>query len=248
MHRPPTPPIHSAQQQQQQGESPLYPPNQRHHQEPEGEGTVPYHQTPNTNSGIMMMPAPSSEPPWRQQQYQEQQQQQLSMQQRQHPPMHPMIQPNVQPNMMMPPPQPNSMHHASMQPPPMGMLWYVPEATGSSSGLAPVRQPRRYRTVRRVPLVKGNLVLDCPVPVQYLNSVPMRDRKEFTHMRYTAVTSDPADFANAYTLRQDLMDRNAELFICITMYNVRMRTQSPIFPVILTRALHVRIFRKMKSC
>ncbi|ORZ01326.1 chitin synthase 1 [Syncephalastrum racemosum] len=122
--------------------------------------------------------------------------------------------------MMLPLPQPHSMHHTPMQPPPMGML----------CGFAPARQPRRYRTVRRVPLVKGNLVLDCPVPVQYLNSVPMRDRKEFTHMRYTAVTSDPAEFANTYTLRQDLMDRNAELFICITMYNED--------EVLLSRTLH----------
>ncbi|KAI8366696.1 chitin synthase 1 [Radiomyces spectabilis] len=85
---------------------------------------------------------------------------------------------------------------------------------------APTRQPRRYRTIRRVPLIKGNLVLDCPVSNRYLEAVPRRDRKEFTHMRYTTVTADPADFAGSYHLRQELIgDPPTELFLCITMYN-----------------------------
>ncbi|KAI8144107.1 glycosyltransferase family 2 protein [Fennellomyces sp. T-0311] len=96
--------------------------------------------------------------------------------------------------------------------------------------LAPARQPRR-RTVRRVPLVRGNLVLDCPVPEQYLQSVPRRNEKEFSHMRYSAVTSDPATYnAESYTLRQELMDRQTELFICITLYNED--------EILLSRTLH----------
>ena len=87
--------------------------------------------------------------------------------------------------------------------------------------LAPARQPRR-RTIRRVPLVEGNLVLDCPVPDQYLQAVPRRNDKEFQYMRYTAVTADPADYPHKnYKLRQELMERRTELFICITLYNVK---------------------------
>lgn len=86
------------------------------------------------------------------------------------------------------------------------------------------------------------MILDCPVPTRYLQSVPIKDTKEFTHMRYTgkhnadyylfsfftknirfvAATCDPKDFASeGYTLRQQLLGRETELFIVLTMYNVR---------------------------
>ncbi|KAI8979668.1 chitin synthase 2 [Mycotypha africana] len=85
---------------------------------------------------------------------------------------------------------------------------------------APRRQPRRYKTTKRVKLTKGNLVLDCPVPSRYLQAVPIKDTKEFTHMRYTAATCDPKDFVReGYTLRQQLLGRETELFIVLTMYN-----------------------------
>lgn len=112
---------------------------------------------------------------------------------------------------LIPPPAPGP----SFQPPFQQPYYYMPEWLG----LAPARQPRRYHTVRRVPLTKGNLVLDCPVPVQYLQSTPRRAGSEFEQMRYTAVTSDPANF-ESYTLRQTSLYRATELFICITMYNV----------------------------
>jgi chitin synthase len=51
---------------------------------------------------------------------------------------------------------------------------------------------------------------------------PRRDEREFTHMRYSAVTSDPNDFKEAgFTLRQVHYDppRKTELFIVMTMYN-----------------------------
>jgi chitin synthase len=68
--------------------------------------------------------------------------------------------------------------------------------------------------VKKVALTGGNLVLDCPVPSKYLAAVPRKDEKEFTHMRYTAATCDPSEFANQnYTLRQALMGRSTELFI-----------------------------------
>jgi chitin synthase len=90
-------------------------------------------------------------------------------------------------------------------------------------GQAPVRQPRRYKTTKRVELFKGNLVLDCPVPTKLLSMVPRSDEREFTHMRYTACTCNPDDFKReSYTLRQELYDprRSTELFIVLTMYNV----------------------------
>lgn len=67
----------------------------------------------------------------------------------------------------------------------------------------------------------GNLVLDNPVPNKYLQRVQRRDDNEFTHMRYTAATCDPADFLkDNYKLRQNLLNRETELFIVLTMYNV----------------------------
>ncbi|ORX47248.1 chitin synthase 2 [Hesseltinella vesiculosa] len=87
-------------------------------------------------------------------------------------------------------------------------------------GSAPSRQPRRFKTTRKVKLTRGNLVLDCPVPTRYLQAVPLKDTKEFTHMRYTGATCDPKDFAaEGYTLRQQLLNRKTELFIVLTMYN-----------------------------
>ncbi|KAL1918777.1 uncharacterized protein VTP21DRAFT_2799 [Calcarisporiella thermophila] len=81
------------------------------------------------------------------------------------------------------------------------------------------RRPCRRKT-RRVQLVRGNLVLDCPVPTKLLQAVGKRDHDEFTHMRYTAATCDPNDFCRSnYTLRQRLYERETELFIVITMYN-----------------------------
>lgn len=85
----------------------------------------------------------------------------------------------------------------------------------------PHHQLRRYKT-KRIPLVKGNLVLDCPIPDKLLEAVPRKDSEEFTHMRYTAATCDPDDFqTSGYTLRPRIYGRQTELFIVVTMYNVR---------------------------
>jgi chitin synthase len=49
-----------------------------------------------------------------------------------------------------------------------------------------------------------------------------RNEREFTHMRYSAATSDPNDFKDdGFTLRQVHYDppRRTELFIVLTMYN-----------------------------
>ncbi|KAI8889323.1 glycosyltransferase family 2 protein [Backusella circina FSU 941] len=97
---------------------------------------------------------------------------------------------------------------------------FNPPSPNMHYGEAPRRQVRRYKTTRKVKLTRGNLVLDCPVPTNYLQGLPYQDGKEFTHMRYTAATCDPKDFVTeGYTLRQQMLNRKTELFIVLTMYN-----------------------------
>ncbi|KAJ5613772.1 hypothetical protein N7528_007426 [Penicillium herquei] len=98
---------------------------------------------------------------------------------------------------------------------------------------------RRWKTVKEVQLFNGNLVLDCPIAPRLLSQVPHADppgRDEFTHMRYSAATCDPADFfEERFTLRQKLFakPRHTELFIVVTMYNeddfLFARTMSGVF-------------------
>ncbi|KAJ5210590.1 Chitin synthase [Penicillium cf. griseofulvum] len=98
---------------------------------------------------------------------------------------------------------------------------------------------RRWKTVKEVQLFNGNLVLDCPIAPRLLSQVPHAEppgRDEFTHMRYSAATCDPADFfEERFTLRQKLFakPRNTELFIVVTMYNeddfLFARTMSGVF-------------------
>ncbi|KAI9590938.1 glycosyltransferase family 2 protein [Syncephalis fuscata] len=81
-------------------------------------------------------------------------------------------------------------------------------------------QDGRRRSIRRIELTSGNLVVDCPVPDRILTNAVYRDGEEFTHMRYTACTSDPNDFIRErYTLRPVLYGRETEIFVVMTMYN-----------------------------
>jgi chitin synthase len=60
------------------------------------------------------------------------------------------------------------------------------------------------------------------VPPQVLQYCTNKEENEFSHMRYSAVTSQPDDFQkDQFTLRQQLYNppRETELFIGITMYN-----------------------------
>ncbi|KAI0345496.1 glycosyltransferase family 2 protein [Trametopsis cervina] len=89
-------------------------------------------------------------------------------------------------------------------------------------GRIPQRVPRRYKTIKKVELFHGNLVLDPKVPSKLLNMCALKNEREFTHMRYSAATCDPNDFKESgFTLRQVLYDppRRTELFIVMTMYN-----------------------------
>ncbi|EJU02992.1 glycosyltransferase family 2 protein [Dacryopinax primogenitus] len=89
-------------------------------------------------------------------------------------------------------------------------------------GRIPQRVPRRYKTIKKVELTKGNLVIDCAVPTKLLDMCSNRTDREMTFMRYTAATCDPDKFKEeGYSLRQVLYDppRRTELFIVMTMYN-----------------------------
>ncbi|ODV77794.1 glycosyltransferase family 2 protein [Suhomyces tanzawaensis NRRL Y-17324] len=88
-------------------------------------------------------------------------------------------------------------------------------------------QPKREKTIskRKVRLVggkTGNLVLENPVPEE-LRKVLSRTESpfgEFTHMTYTACTSEPDDFVkDGFNLRSGKYGRETEIVICITMYN-----------------------------
>ncbi|KAL2826369.1 chitin synthase-domain-containing protein [Aspergillus pseudoustus] len=94
-------------------------------------------------------------------------------------------------------------------------------------GPAPDKQSRRgvrdaQMSKKEVQLINGELILECKIPTILHSFLPRRDDREFTHMRYTAVTCDPDDFAQrGYKLRQQIgrTMRETELFICVTMYN-----------------------------
>ncbi|KAL0960546.1 hypothetical protein HGRIS_005585 [Hohenbuehelia grisea] len=89
-------------------------------------------------------------------------------------------------------------------------------------GRIPQRVPRRYKTIKKVELFHGNFVLDSAVPSKLLDMCATRTEREYTHMRYSAATCDPNDFADSgFTLRQVHYDppRRTELFIVMTMYN-----------------------------
>lgn len=88
-------------------------------------------------------------------------------------------------------------------------------------GEVPERQERRYKTKKNVQLTDGNLVLMSPVPGHYLRHQKQQQGEEWEFMRYSAVTCDPDDFKTEhYTLRPAMWNRETELFIVITMYNV----------------------------
>ncbi|KAL9107330.1 MAG: hypothetical protein Q9227_007782 [Pyrenula ochraceoflavens] len=100
-----------------------------------------------------------------------------------------------------------------------GELHYGPAPTGRHDrrGIRPAQMTRK-----EVRLINGELILECKIPTILHSFLPRRDEREFTHMRYTAVTCDPDDFVlKGYKLRQNIGStmRETELLICVTMYN-----------------------------
>ena len=87
----------------------------------------------------------------------------------------------------------------------------------------------KRNATRKVKLVQGSVLsADYPVPSAIQNAVQAKYRndleagsEEFTHMRYTAATCDPADFTlkNGYNLRPAMYNRHTELLIAVTAYN-----------------------------
>ena len=94
-------------------------------------------------------------------------------------------------------------------------------STTQHFGPAPMGRIHRRHKKRRVQLTNGNLVMDLPVPPKLILPLRKSDR-ETGFTRYTAVTCDPDDFEKCgLFLRQNESNRSTELFICVTMYNVR---------------------------
>lgn len=84
--------------------------------------------------------------------------------------------------------------------------------------------PPGLQNRRRIKLYRGNLVLDCPVSHTFLSQFPDTavSQRELTHMRYSAATCDPHNFAEfGFTLRPVCYEspRSTELFVAITIYN-----------------------------
>lgn len=105
--------------------------------------------------------------------------------------------------------------------------------TLSDAMVPPSEQPRRNKSMSRkqVKLVRGNLVLDCPVPTKLYSFLPRRDSDEYVYMRYSACTADPDVFAESgFTIRPAIYKRETEICVCITMYNED--------EVLFTRTLH----------
>jgi chitin synthase len=97
---------------------------------------------------------------------------------------------------------------------------YAPAPEGKQARRGALREA--HMTKKEVRLINGELILECKIPTILHSFLPRRDEREFTHMRYTAVTCDPDDFVvNGYKLRQNIgsTTRETELFICVTMYN-----------------------------
>lgn len=95
-------------------------------------------------------------------------------------------------------------------------------ATAPNVIMPPPQQSRRMKTIKKVRLYRGNLVIDCPVTRRLISQLGDISDREFLYMRYSAATCDPSIFyARDFSLRQTLYreNRNTELFICITLYN-----------------------------
>ncbi|KAF8347016.1 glycosyltransferase family 2 protein [Amanita rubescens] len=92
--------------------------------------------------------------------------------------------------------------------------------SNDSNGYSMAREKlMKRRSVKRVELVRGNLILDVPTP-SHIVPAGKQDVEEMSKMRYTAATCDPDEFkAMRYSLRPYLMGRHTELFIVMTMYN-----------------------------
>lgn len=92
-------------------------------------------------------------------------------------------------------------------------------------GGAPVGRTERRNMKKRVKLVNGNLVTESKVPAMLV--LPRRATEETGQTQYSAIFCDPDEFpSKQYPLRQLKYKRMTEIFVVITMYNVR-RPRNP---------------------
>ncbi|TPX60588.1 chitin synthase [Powellomyces hirtus] len=89
---------------------------------------------------------------------------------------------------------------------------YIPRDIGG-------RRVTRSGTVKQIALKAGNFVVDQPVSKHVLLHATQTTGDEFTHMRYTACTSEPGEFKDNYTLRQRQFRRHTKVALVVTMYN-----------------------------
>jgi chitin synthase len=117
------------------------------------------------------------------------------------------------------PPMPNVSYQQQYPPSPQQQHPGLYHA-GSSAGWSVTKEKlMKRRSVKKVQLFQGNLVLDVDVPSSIVPAAN-QNVEEFSKLRYTAATCDPDDFMSSrYSLRQYLWGRQTELFIVMTMYN-----------------------------
>ncbi|CAG8742372.1 30377_t:CDS:2 [Gigaspora margarita] len=78
----------------------------------------------------------------------------------------------------------------------------------------------QHRIIKPIELINGNLIIECPVHSSLLTNISCESSNEFTHISYTACTSEPDTFKHEnFTLRQTKYEltRRTELFILITI-------------------------------
>lgn len=114
-----------------------------------------------------------------------------------------------------------------MHRPSASMIDVDADEPGSQRGWAERQQPPSHGHMRQVELKGGNWIVDYPVPSPVANAVEAEYReqgqpKEFTHLRYSAVTCDPDEFTreNGWGLRTSTdYGRDTDLLITLTYYN-----------------------------
>ncbi|KAI9330184.1 chitin synthase-domain-containing protein [Obelidium mucronatum] len=72
---------------------------------------------------------------------------------------------------------------------------------------------------KEVALTDGQFIVSIPLAKKYIEHCKHKDSEEFTHLRYTAATTDPNDFASTYTLRPKKYGRKTRIAVVATMYN-----------------------------
>ncbi|KAJ3284274.1 Chitin synthase, class 1 [Rhizoclosmatium sp. JEL0117] len=81
-----------------------------------------------------------------------------------------------------------------------------------------LRRPTKYVT-KEVVLTDGEFILDVPLSKDYSSVVRYSDAEEFTHLRYSAITTQPDEFSTVFSLRQTHMRRYTKIAVVCTMYN-----------------------------